>query len=92
MPPVQSLSLTLDADLGTRLAAAAERTGLTPAEIVLRALRNELDGVTAYGRVSDEINAVKDAIALLTSVVGEALAEPPPDAVGAICRYKPLGP
>ena len=89
MSPVQSLTLTLDADLGVRLAAAAEQTGLAPADLVLRALANHLDGIVAYGRMIDELNRVKDGLANLAGVVGEVLAEPNTEAVGAICRYKP---
>jgi hypothetical protein len=89
MVPLQTLTLTLDPDLGSRLAAAAERTGLSPADIVLRALRNDLDGVTAYGRITDEVNLVKDGLAALTGLVGQALAEPAPGEVDAFCRYKP---
>lgn len=88
MLPVQSLILTLDADLGARLAAASEQTGLAPVDLVLRALANHLDGVVAYDRVTDELNRIKDGLATLTGLVGEVLAEPDAEAVGAICRYK----
>ncbi|WP_375454352.1 hypothetical protein [uncultured Methylobacterium sp.] len=81
--------MTFDADLGTRLAEAAERSGLSPVDLVLRAVRNELDGVTAYARVTDEVNLVKDGLAALAGLVGEVLAVPPPDLVGSICRYDP---
>lgn len=89
MAPLQTLTLTFEADLGARLAAAAERTGLSPADLVLRALRNDLDGVVAYGRMTDEVNLVKDGLAALAGLVGQALAEPPPGEVQALCRYKP---
>ena len=88
MPSVQSVVLTLDTDLGARLAAASEQTGLAPADLVLRALANHLDGVVAYDRVTDELNRVKDGLATLAGLVGEVLAEPNTEAVGAICRYK----
>ena len=84
-----SLTLTLDPDLATRLAAAAERTGLQPTDIVLRALRNSLDGVTAYARVADDLALIKGALADLAGAVGEALADPEPGSVDAICRYRP---
>lgn len=83
------LVLSLDADLAARLTAAAERVGLSPADIALRALRNDLDGVTAYARVNDDLALIKDAIADLAGAVGEALADPEPGAVDAICRYRP---
>lgn len=89
MATMQTLTLTLDPDLGARLAAAADRTGLSPTDLVLRALRNELDGVVAYGRMTDELNLVKDGLAALAGLVGEALAEPASGEVQAICRYKP---
>ena len=89
MPIPSSLLLPLDPDLATRLAMAAETSGLAPADIALRALRHHLDGVTAYGRVGDDIALIKGALADLASAVGEALAEPEPGAVDAICRYKP---
>ena len=84
-----SLALTLDPDLAARLAAAAAHTGLDPTDIVLRALRNDLDGVAAYARVADDLALIKDAIAALAGAVGEALAEPEPGAVDSICRYRP---
>ena len=84
-----SLTLTLDPDLATRLAAAAERTGLQPADIVLRALRDNLDGVAAYARVADDLALIKGALADLAGAVGEALAEPEPSTVDSICRYRP---
>ncbi|MGU3285142.1 ribbon-helix-helix domain-containing protein [Methylobacterium mesophilicum] len=89
MQPIRTLTVTFDADLGTRLAEAAERSGLSPADLVLRAVRNDLDGVTAYARITDEVNLVKDGLAALAGLVGEVLAEPPPDMVGSICRYNP---
>ena len=89
MPAPSSLTLTLDPDLATRLASAAQDSGLAPADIALRALRHHLDGVTAYGRVADNLALIKGALADLASAVGEALAEPEPGAVGSICRYKP---
>ena len=89
MSLIQTLTLKFEDDLGARLAAAAERTGLSPADLVLRALRNELDGIVAYGRMTDELNFVKDGLAALAGLVGEALAEPSPGAAEAICRYKP---
>lgn len=88
MLPVQSLILTIDADLGARLAAASEQTGLAPADLVLRALASHLDGIVAYDRVTYELNLVKDGLATLAGLVGEVLAEPDAEAVGAICRYK----
>ena len=84
-----SLTLTLDPDLAALLAAAAERTGLQPADIVLRALRNDLDGITAYARVADDLALIKSALADLAGAVGEALADPEPGSVDAICRYRP---
>ena len=84
-----SLALTLDPDLATRLALAAQDSGLAPADIALRALRHHLEGVTAYGRVSDDLALIKGALADLAGAVGEALAEPEPGAVDSICRYKP---
>ena len=84
-----SLTLTLDPDLAARLAAAAERMGLQPVDIVLRALRDNLDGVTAYARVADDLALIKNALADLAGAVGEALADPEPGSVDAICRYRP---
>ena len=89
MPVPSSLTLHLDSALATRLAVAAETAGLDPAALALRALRDHLDGVTAYGRIGDDIALIKAAISDLASVVGEALAEPEPGAVDSICRYKP---
>jgi hypothetical protein len=89
MPVDQTLTLTLDPDFATRLAEAAELTGLSPADLALRALRNDLDGVVAYGRMTDEIALVKDRLATLASLIGDVLAEPAPDEMAAICRYKP---
>ena len=89
MAPLQTLTLTFEPELGARLAAAAERTGLSPSDLVLRALRNDLDGLVAYARVTDEINLVKDHLAALAGLVGQALADPAPGEVKAICRYKP---
>ena len=84
-----SLALTLDTDLAERLAVAAKTTGLAPSDIALRALRHHLDGVTPYGRVIDDLAQIKTGLADLAGAVGEALAEPEPGAVDAICRYKP---
>ncbi|KAB1070583.1 hypothetical protein [Methylobacterium planeticum] len=92
MQPVRTLTVTFDANLGTRLAEAAERSGLLPTDLVLQAVRNELDGVTAYGRITDEVNLVKDRLAALVALVGEALEPPAPGEVDAICRYKPAAP
>ena len=89
MPAPSSLTLILDPDLATRLAAAAETSGLDPADLALRALRDHLDGVTAYGRVGDDLALIKAALADLAGAVGEALAEPEPGAVDEICRYRP---
>ena len=89
MPAPTSLTLTLDVDLAARLAAAAERSGLTPADIALRALRNDVDGVTAYARIGDDLALIKDALADLAGAVGEALAEPEPGGLDSICRYRP---
>jgi hypothetical protein len=89
MPAPTDLALSLDPDLAARLATAAERAGLQPADIVLRALRNDLDGVVAYGRVTDDLALIKGALADLAGAVGEALAEPEPGAVDSICRYRP---
>ncbi|KMO36451.1 hypothetical protein [Methylobacterium aquaticum] len=88
MSAAQSLTLTLTPELAARLAAATERTGLPPAELVLRALADHLDGVTAYGRLGEEMAFIKDRLAELAGIVGEALAEPPPAAVAEICRYR----
>ncbi|MCW6511331.1 hypothetical protein [Lichenifustis flavocetrariae] len=84
-----TLVLQLDPNLAARLAAAAESSGLDPDDIVLRALRDHLDSVTAYGRVTDDLALIKSALADLAGVVGEALAEPEAGAVDAICRYRP---
>ena len=89
MPAPSSLTLPLDSDLATRLASAAQDSGLAPADIALRALRHHLDGVTAYGRVADDLALIKGALADLAGAVGEALAEPEPGAVDSICRYRP---
>ena len=89
MPAPSSLTLPLDPDLATRLAAAAETSGLAPADLALRALRHHLDGVTAYGRVRDDLALIKASLADLAGAVGEALAEPEPGAVDSICRYRP---
>lgn len=89
MSTPSNLVLPLDPDLATRLATAAETSGLAPADIALRALRFHLDGVTAYGRVNDDLALIKGALADLAGAVGEALAEPEPGAVDSICRYKP---
>jgi hypothetical protein len=51
-------------------------------------LADHLDGLTAYGRLGDEMAFIKDRLAELTGLVGEALAEPTPAAVAEICRYK----
>ena len=89
MSAPSNLALTLDADLAERLAAAAGTSGLAPADIALRALRHHLDGVTAYGRVIDDLAQIKTGLADLAGAVGEVLAEPEPGAVDSICRYKP---
>ena len=89
MSAPSSLALTLDAALAERLAAAAETSGLAPADIALRALQLHLDGVTAYGRVVDDLAQIKTGLADLAGAVGEALTEPEPGAVDSICRYKP---
>ena len=89
MQPVRTLTVSFDAELGLRLAEAAERSGFSLTDLVLRAVRNDLDGVTAYARITDEVNLVKDGLAALTGLVGQALAEPTPGEVAAICRYKP---
>ena len=89
MTAPSSVTLNLDPDLAGRLAVAAERSGLAPADIVLRALRDNLDGITAYARVADDLALIKGAISDLAGAVGEALAEPEPEAVDSICRYKP---
>lgn len=84
----QSLTLTLTPELAARLVAATERTGLLPTELALRALADHLDGITAYGRLGEELAFIKDRLAELAGVVGEALAEPPAAAVAEICRYR----
>lgn len=89
MPAPSSLTLTLDDDLAGRLAAAAERTGLAPGAIALMALRNDLDGITAYARVAADLALIKEGLSDLAGAVGEALAEPEPGSVDSICRYKP---
>lgn len=83
-----NLTLSLDPALATRLDAAAARTGLSPAELALRALVDHLDEVTAYGRLGDEMAFIKDRLAELAGLVGEALAEPTPAAMAEICRYR----
>ena len=88
MPAAQTLTLTLTPELALRLTAAAERTGLPATELVLRALADHLDGVTAYGRLGEEMAFIKDRLAELTGIVGEALAEPEPAAMAEICRYR----
>lgn len=88
MSATQSLTLTLAPELAARLATAAARSGLPPAELVLRALADHLDGVTAYDRLGDEMAFIKDRLAELAGIVGEALAEPAPAAVAEICRYR----
>ena len=89
MTAPSNLALTLDPDLAIRLAAAAQVSGLAPADIALRALRHHLDGVTAYGRVADDLALIKAGLADLAGAVGEALAEPEPGAMDSICRYRP---
>lgn len=88
MSAAQSLTLTLAPELAARLAAAAARSGLPPAELAVRALADHLDGVTAYGRLGAEMAFIKDRLAELAGIVGEALAEPAPAAVAEICRYR----
>lgn len=90
MPGPLDLILHLEPTLAARLATSAERSGLSPAELVLRALVDHLDGVTAYGRLGDEMAFIKDRLGELTGLVGEALAEPAPGVVAEICRYKAL--
>lgn len=89
MAAPQILTISLDPGLADRLAAATKQSGLTASDLVVRALTDHLDGVTAYGRITDEVNAVKNHVATLAGLIGEALAEPPPGAAEAICRYKP---
>ena len=89
MPDPTSLTLTLDSDLAVRLANAAEQTGLAPADIAMRALLDHLDGIMAYGRVTDDLALIKAALADLAGAVGEALAEPEPGGLDSICRYRP---
>jgi len=88
MSAPQSLTIPLAAELAARLATAAERSGLTAAELATRAIADHLDGVTAYSRLGEEMALVKDRLAELAGLVGEALAEPPPGAVAEICRYR----
>ena len=88
MSAPQSLTIPLAAELVARLATAAERSGLTAAELATRAIADHLDGVTAYGRLGEEMALVKDRLAELAGLVGEALAEPAPGAVAEICRYR----
>jgi predicted transcriptional regulator len=77
MSAPQSLTIPLAAELAARLAAAAERSGLTAAELAARAIADHLDGVTAYGRLGEEMALVKDR-----------LAELAPSAIAEICRYR----
>ena len=88
MPTAQSLTLTLTPELAARLAAAAEHTGLPAEDLALRALADHLDDITAYGRLGAEMAFIKDRLAELAGIVGDALAEPTPDAMAEICRYR----
>jgi hypothetical protein len=90
MPDFLDMTLRLEPALAARLSVSAERSGLSPTELVLRALADHLDDVTAYGRLGDEMAFIKDRLAELTGLVGEALAEPTPAAVAEICRYRAL--
>lgn len=92
MPAAQSLTLTLTPELVARLAAATERTGLPAEDLALRALANHLDDITAYGRLGAEMAFIKDRLAELAGIVGDALAEPTPAAMGEICRYRAKAP
>ncbi|MDE4916280.1 hypothetical protein PQI07_37605 [Methylobacterium sp. 092160098-2] len=92
MPAAQSLTLTLTPELAARLAAAAERTGLPAEDLALRALADHLDDITAYGRLGAEMAFIKDRLAELAGIVGEALSEPTPAAMGQICRYQAKAP
>lgn len=88
MSAAQSLTLPLTPELAARLAAATERTGLPAGELALRALVDHLDGITAYGRLGAEMAFIKDRLAELAGIVGDALAEPTPTAMAEICRYR----
>ena len=88
MSAAQSLTLTLTPELVARLAAATERTGLPAEDLALRALADHLDDITAYGRLGTEMAFIKDRLAELAGIVGDALAEPTPAAMGEICRYR----
>ncbi|BAU94157.1 hypothetical protein MPPM_5552 (plasmid) [Methylorubrum populi] len=88
MSAAQSLTLPLTPELAARLAAATERTGLPAEELALRALVDHLDGITAYGRLGAEMAFIKDRLAELAGIVGDALAEPTPAAMAEICRYR----
>lgn len=88
MPAVQSLTLPLTPELAARLAAAAARTGLPAEDLVLRALADHLDDITAYGQLGAEMAFIKDRLAELAAIVGDALAEPTPAAMAEICRYR----
>lgn len=88
MPAAQSLTLTLTPELVVRLAAATERTGLPAEDLALRALADHLDGITAYGQLGAEMAFIKDRLAELAGIVGDALAEPTSAAMGEICRYR----
>ena len=88
MSAAQSLTLPLTPELAARLAAATERTGLPAEELALLALVDHLDGITAYGRLGAEMAFIKDRLAELAGIVGDALAEPTPAAMAEICRYR----
>jgi len=88
MSAAQSLTLPLTPELVARLAAATERTGLPAEDLALRVLADHLDGITAYGRLGVEMAFIKDRLAELAGIVGDALAEPTPAAMGEICRYR----
>ncbi|ONF45974.1 hypothetical protein [Methylobacterium radiotolerans] len=92
MPAAQSLTLTLTPELAARLAAAAEHTGLPAEDLARRALADHLDDITAYGRLGAEMAFIKDRLAELVGIVGDALAEPTPAAMGEICRYRAKAP
>lgn len=87
--PDQRLTLTLDPALAGRLGEAAAATGLSASDLVLRCVRDHLDGIAAYSRVSDELGLIRMSIVELSGLVGEALAEPDEKAVSEFCRYKP---
>jgi hypothetical protein len=87
--PARTISLTFDPDLAGRLEAASSTTGLSHADLIVRCVRNHLDGVVSYDRVTDELGLVKDALLELSGLVGQVLAEPDERAVGEFCRYKP---